>query len=144
MDTIEKINLLVQKKLMVPSTAKVYVESNGKCVYCGIDVVSDRYLYATSEIDHLFPRARYKDLEEHPKNIVLACYCCNGKKQKFDPMKLPIASGKKVEEILNDDQLREKVIDAIRKEKSLSESETNNKVKKSHTDFDQVKAIIKG
>jgi len=144
MNTNEKINLLVTKLSYYAATAKAYVESNGKCVYCGIDIFDDPHLYAKAAIDHLFPKCLYRALVNETENLVLSCSYCNNKKHNFDPMELEIADGKKAEDILKDKGLREQVIDGIRKEISLSEIKTKRHVEKFYNGLKEGKAIIRG
>ena len=65
--------------------AREYVRRNGRCVYCGADVLHDRLGYAMLQWDHLLPRAHYRELEHDPNNIVLACHLCNSLKRDYDP-----------------------------------------------------------
>ena len=87
MDDVEKILLLQRDCGFNENTAKAYISSGGKCTYCGIDLITNRLYYASSQIDHLLPKAKYKSLKNTQENNVLCCTLCNSLKSKIDPIK---------------------------------------------------------
>ncbi|TGN18457.1 HNH endonuclease [Leptospira idonii] len=62
--------------------------SKGTCSYCGIDLLLNRLLYATMQLDHIFPRSKYPDLIDDSNNLALSCAYCNHSKRDFDPAEL--------------------------------------------------------
>lgn len=62
------------------------VRNRGRCGYCGRDLVVDRLGYATAQIDHLLPQARYPDQADCEDNWVLSCALCNHTKSDWDPL----------------------------------------------------------
>ncbi len=66
-------------------TAKAYVEFEGKCAYCGQDLIKDRLGYACGKIDHLLPQSIYSHYASDPRNRILACDICNSLKGNHDP-----------------------------------------------------------
>jgi hypothetical protein len=66
-----------------PRQARAYVESEGRCGFCGCDLIDTPERYAMGTIDHLLPRSSYPDFEDHTDNHVLACLRCNGLKSGF-------------------------------------------------------------
>jgi len=54
---------------------KVYDKCNGRCQYCGADLLSTVFAYRCAEVDHLLPQGDpYRD---EISNLVLACRPCN-------------------------------------------------------------------
>lgn len=70
-------------------TARAYVESNGKCVYCGVDLLNNLSTYFSADIDHLLPKSRYPEFKSWGENWVLSCRACNAMKSKMDIDPLP-------------------------------------------------------
>jgi len=87
-DKAEKIGLLMTRYGFNHVTANAWVESNGKCVYCGANMIESLLTWLSAEIDHILPKSTYPDLEWEPLNCVLCCRGCNCAKLKFDPVGL--------------------------------------------------------
>ncbi len=70
------------------SIATAFVVGNGRCEYCGQDLLRDRQEYASATLDHLLPKEKYdKSIAENPNNWVLSCSCCNSAKGRYDVLK---------------------------------------------------------
>ena len=68
-------------------TALAYIESEGKCTYCGDDMFQFRQGYSSSQIDHLLPLSKYEELRWNTKNWVFCCSSCNAIKHNLDVLK---------------------------------------------------------
>lgn len=62
-------------------TAIAFIEAGGECVYCGENLYSDRLHYYSQNIDHVYQKAKYPDLENEQCNLVLSCFKCNSLKK---------------------------------------------------------------
>lgn len=67
------------------TTAQAYIDFNGKCGYCGQDLIEDRMSYACGTIDHLIPRKVFPDGEWRQENLILSCPLCNSLKRDYNP-----------------------------------------------------------
>ena len=67
------------------TTAKAYVDFDGRCGYCGQDLVEERFRYACGTIDHLIPRTVYPKGEWEQENMILSCSLCNALKRDYNP-----------------------------------------------------------
>ena len=69
-------------------TASSWVESEGRCVYCGLDLLDNLAVGTCAPTDHLLPKAnpKYKHLEQHRANCVLSCPRCHSFKGQWDPL----------------------------------------------------------
>jgi len=68
--------------------AKRWVRDEGKCVYCGLDLLqSYGFAYYFYDYDHLLPKeeGKYPELMREEWNLVLTCSVCNKLKHSFDP-----------------------------------------------------------
>jgi len=73
--------------------AKLWLRDEGKCVYCGFDLLqSYEFAYYFYHYDHLLPKEerKYPELIREEWNLVLACRPCNELKHGFDPNCDPI------------------------------------------------------
>ena len=102
------VNRLIDLKFWEPHARKL-VRRNGRCVYCGADVLHDRLGYATLQWDHLLPKAHYRELKHDPNNIVLACQLCNSLKWDYDP-----SNGTGTADMLQNDKFRSQWIEQAR------------------------------
>ena len=67
-------------------TVKAWIEFDGRCAYCGQDLVEERLHYACGEVDHLIPENILSDNGEALQaNLVLACRLCNSLKHYENP-----------------------------------------------------------
>jgi hypothetical protein len=87
MTTDPRIKLLESEVHFSPLHAHAYVEFEGHCGFCGCDLIATPEQYALGTIDHLLPRSKYPDFEDHRDNHVLACLGCNGLKSGYCPLK---------------------------------------------------------
>ncbi|NEX60050.1 HNH endonuclease [Noviherbaspirillum galbum] len=55
---------------------EVFDACQGRCQYCGADLVSSLLAYRCAEVDHLLPPSNPD--RDKPENLVLACRPCNG------------------------------------------------------------------
>lgn len=63
-----------------------WLEHEGTCTYCSASIV-DEY-HVTNRLgtwDHLLPKAKYLEIENHPLNRVPCCMACNCLKSSWDP-----------------------------------------------------------
>lgn len=79
-----KVKLLVEECGFAELTAQVYVAYNGKCVYCGEDLVKSSLGYSSGTIDHLLPKSKHPNHEWNENNLVLSCGLCNSLKSGVD------------------------------------------------------------
>ena len=66
--------------------AIAWTRSAGRCEYCHIDLIADRYGWAMQQTDHLLPRRHAKYLTDH-RNTVISCILCNSVKHDVDVLK---------------------------------------------------------
>jgi CRISPR/Cas system Type II protein with McrA/HNH and RuvC-like nuclease domain len=85
----DKIEKLMKAYRYNEGTARAYVESNGRCVYCGVDLLNNLCTYFSADIDHLLPKSKYPEFESWCENWVLSCRACNALKSKMDIDPLP-------------------------------------------------------
>jgi 5-methylcytosine-specific restriction endonuclease McrA len=67
-----------------PLTAKIYVEYNGKCAYCGLDLLETTVKYHSGVIDRVLPIIKYPELEWEENNLALSCFTCSDLKGDYD------------------------------------------------------------
>ena len=120
-------------------TATAYAETSGKCIYCNIDIINDFSMYIISQIDHIFPKSKYPDVQNDPKNNVLSCYYCNQKKRNYIPENLTDTP----EIILYDNKKRMYLIEDIRKKCGLSIKNTHERIKNEKEYLDKITKILK-
>lgn len=75
------VNRLIAECGFSKDLAIVYVRANGRCEYCGADLLMSRQGYAIAEIDHLLPKSKYPEYSTNINNLVLSCRTCNGIKR---------------------------------------------------------------
>jgi len=63
--------------------AIVFVRANGKCEYCGVDLIHDRITWDSVQFDHVIPKSKEGSDEE--QNLALSCKVCNNAKMTFYP-----------------------------------------------------------
>lgn len=80
----ERISALVNEHGFNEGTARAYVQSSGKCVYCDKNLLYELSDFYAADIDHLLPRSKYPELESNTDNWVLSCRACNSIKGKMD------------------------------------------------------------
>ncbi|HEX9060678.1 MAG TPA: HNH endonuclease signature motif containing protein [Clostridia bacterium] len=97
-DLLRKLNMLVNDHRFNEGTARAYLESNGKCVYCGVDLLKDISTFYSADIDHLLPKSKYPELESNIDNWVLSCRACNSIKGKMNIADLSWTPEKAVKE----------------------------------------------
>jgi len=67
---------------------RMWVRHEYKCGYCDENLLTDLPRMMSSQLDHLLPKQKYKNLRDVEDNWVLACFRCNQLKGEFDPWKL--------------------------------------------------------
>lgn len=136
--------ILTDKYEFNEPTAHAYAQSNGKCIYCCIDLMSDFVLYFNSQIDHIYPKSKYKDLEWCNNNNVLSCYYCNKKKRDFDPSTINEEYASNIKNILQTETIRQKLIRDISLILDLSEINTIKQFEKDKVVFQEIINIFSG
>ncbi len=66
-----------------PVRAHAYVTYDGKCAFCGCDLIDTPEHYALGTIDHLLPKGEYPELADLEVNHVLSCFTCNQLKDGY-------------------------------------------------------------
>ena len=66
---------------------RMWISHQFECGYCGENLLTDVVRMFSAQLDHLVPRAKYRELEYVEENWVLACSLCNQLKHGFDPWK---------------------------------------------------------
>ncbi|NLE26311.1 MAG: hypothetical protein GX625_13395 [Clostridiaceae bacterium] len=85
----ERISALVNEHRFNEGTARAYVQSSGKCVYCDKNLLNELSDFYAADIDHLLPKSKHPELESDNNNWVLSCRACNSIKGKMDIPDLP-------------------------------------------------------
>jgi hypothetical protein len=122
-------------------TAQAYVESKGRCTYCGADCLATAQSYWSSQIDHLLPKNIYPTLILEPVNMVVSCFSCNNIKKGMDILTIdPELTELKNEglqpiDILN--RFKSQAIEAIREQLKA-------KIAKRDADYSAIRAIVTG
>ena len=80
----EKIAKLMKLTGYKECTCRAWVEFEGKCAYCGEDLISTAFRYFSSPTDHILPKAHYPDFEWDVHNSVPSCTLCNSVKNNLD------------------------------------------------------------
>ncbi|HEX3045275.1 MAG TPA: HNH endonuclease signature motif containing protein [Bacillota bacterium] len=107
-------------------TARAYLRYDGRCAYCGVDLLKDPLSYAAGTIDHLLPRTKYPDYIEHMDNYTLCCTSCNSIKGAMDVL-LPEEDPKSM---LEDDEKKKKLIERVQAE-IQAQREKNEEIRRS-------------
>ena len=112
-------------------TARAYIDFEGRCAFCGRDLIGTPDAYSIGTIDHLLPKSRYPQLCDDEDNKALSCLICNGLKGGSD--------------VLHRD---EDPIDMVRNRRDelikRSTAAIKQRSKKSLEDWKKVKAIVLG
>jgi 5-methylcytosine-specific restriction endonuclease McrA len=135
MKDTEKIEKLAELKWPKISAA-AWIRTEGKCAYCGADMLANATAYFTGFTEHILPTWKYRNRYADPFNATLACKHCNEAKGKWDP------NGEGEQRIVTDahraitqtqhDRLIERVKEHIKEYKDASEK-----------NFQTVKGIIR-
>lgn len=113
MDTTSHADILLGS--LSQNWLDVLRDTSGCCGYCGVDLLMNRILYSTMQIDHIFPISEYPKYKNDPRNFVVCCWYCNNKKGKY------VAGIKESPEIiLADPHRRRMYIQKVARERALS------------------------
>jgi hypothetical protein len=112
-------------------TARAFVETGGRCMYCDDDVLATVQGYASSQIDHILPKSTFPDFEWNEDNWVLCCSLCNSAKGKVSELR-PGEDG--VDMLVNH---RQALIDRIRER--LKEP-----ISKRRSEYEDIKRLLQG
>lgn len=115
-----------------PLTAKIYVEYNGKCAYCGLDLLETTVKYHSGVIDRILPKTNYPELEWNENNLALSCFSCSELKGNYDVLE---STKNNTVEILH--EYKAILIDKIKKELS-------NRMQTIEYERIRVKRILRG
>lgn len=131
-DQDERVAQLIEEFNFHPLTAKIYVVYNGKCVFCGMDLLATSVEYYSGVIDRLLPKDKYPELEWEENNLVLSCFSCSNIKGEYDVLN---AVGQNLPEMLQNykDMLINKIM-----------NELSNRIQTIEYERIRVKHIIRG
>lgn len=77
-------NKLINEFGWEEGTALAHCKANGRCEYCGDNMLRTWESYLGMQIDHLLPKSLYADHEFNFANYVSSCSTCNHLKRKLD------------------------------------------------------------
>lgn len=117
------------------SDAKIWIKSDGKCVYCGEDLIMTSLGYYCSKYDHLLPVSKYKNVSGDENNLVLSCKLCNHLKNNFDPLE-PYEEDQ-CKNIIADEKKRAVIIARVQRYIA-------GKIGKRHAEWWAVRQILRG
>lgn len=69
-----------------------FFEFDGRCAYCGLNLLAGAKRFRFSTVDHVYPTALGGTNE--PSNLVPACHECNGVKSKLLPEDISLPEAK--------------------------------------------------
>lgn len=84
MNTTEKIKLLTTKYKLNPMIARAYLESEGKCVFCGEELLDNLLGYLCCDTVRLLPQSEYPYIADNVENWVLCCPFCKAVKSRLE------------------------------------------------------------
>jgi len=125
----EKIDKLMKFFKYHSNTAKLYVETKGKCEYCGIDLFTNILTYYSSDIDHILPKSKYQQLKDNDLNTALSCKICNQSKGRRDFLK------KGEDPIIMLTENRQELINRVKEYVKIKRQEKEN-------EYNEIKEII--
>jgi len=120
----DKVKILVDKYDFSEWTAEEYIDAKGKCVYCGTDLLYNLNSFHAADIDHIFPKSKYPELEAVKNNLALCCRACNGMKGKMDLKDIPWPPREAVEN--HRQELIEIIREKLRENRLRKEEELKN------------------
>lgn len=128
----ERVAQLIEEFNFHPCTAKIYVEYNGKCAYCGLDLLETAVKYSSVALNRILPQAKYPELEWEESNLALSCSSCSSIKGDYDVLD---STKKNIPEILQNykDILINKIM-----------TELSNRMQTIENERIRVKQIIRG
>lgn len=132
MDDQEKVKVLQREFGWWYPIAVAAVKANGKCEYCGEDLLDSRAGYSSMETDHLLPRTKYSEYAENEMNWGLACRSCNSMKRDYDPLEGEVLAAEQM--------LREQRLELIYRVKKY----LHDRVSAREKEWYRVKHIIRG
>lgn len=109
----QRVTQLIEEFNFHPLTAKIYVKYNGRCAYCGLDLLETTFKYHSGVIDRLLPEANYPELEWDESNLALSCFSCSYLKGDYDVLE---STKKNTPEILK--EYKDLLIDHVKNELS--------------------------
>ena len=132
-----KVELLIKEFGYARGIACAFVKWDGRCAYCGEDLLASRSGYSGACIDHLVPsslmqQSNCPDWADKPENIVLCCSSCNSMKHTMD-----VLEGRDAREILLDPERRESLIEDVRRR-------LRGKIKARESEWHKVSCIVRG
>lgn len=88
----EKIVRLKERSEWSEKTAAIWVDDDGFCYLCHLDLLPDQSLdyrvriavYDASVVEHVLPKSVYPEYKDDPRNARLACRFCNRRKGRLD------------------------------------------------------------
>lgn len=139
---ISKVERLKIECSFYETTAQAYDDFDGRCGYCGQDLVEDRFHYACGTIDHLIPQADFPEGKWFQPNLILSCSICNSLKHGANPCdqaeleKVPVMERTKYYFKLLEEK-RDQLL--LRAQAQIAEAS-----EKSHADWWRVRMILRG
>ena len=131
-DSDQRAAQLIEEFSFHPLTAKIYVEYNGKCAYCGLDLLETTVKYHSGVIDRILPKVNYPELEWDENNLALSCFSCSELKGNYDVLE---STKNNIVEILQ--EYKALLVDNIKKELS-------NRIQTIEYERIRVKRILRG
>ena len=113
---------------------QAFIRDDGRCVYCGKELLKKFGPSCEACGDHLLPRSLYPDLAQHVDNLVPACMGCNRMKHDYD------ASEGKGMKIVITERVRQKFIRKSREVIRKTEIEASRDFQNGRTAFKQAVA----
>ena len=132
-----KVELLIKEFGYARGIACAFVKWDGRCAYCGEDLLASRPGYSSAGIDHLVPKSHMQqpncsDLTDSPANIVLCCSSCNNMKYTMDALE-----GHDAREVLLDPERRESFIKNVR-------CNLRDRIRARESEWHRVSCIVRG
>ena len=75
----------LEKKDWPEISAAAWVRTDGRCAYCGADILENVTTYSAGETEHILPKSKYENRHWEILNTTLACKRCNNAKGTWDP-----------------------------------------------------------
>jgi len=86
MATFEEYNDRLRSLGVSAPLNAIWLRAQGRCEYCGVDLLELHEVYRGADSDHLLPKSLYPLLIDKLNNYVMACASCHKLKgHRYDP-----------------------------------------------------------